>query len=115
MKTFIFAVIVGLAATFLVVTNAAPVPLHFLKFTLNVPLPFILTFPTGIALICFALYHSRQMGKHGSVVANLEHELLSEQNKLLELAKRTHELELENRKQKIRLGEVETDADENSM
>jgi len=113
MKIFILIVLVGMGLTFFVTANTAPVPLHFFTLTKDVPLSFILVFPTGIALFFFALYHLIQKRKVGIIIRELEDDLQGEQEKVLELAKRTHELELENRKLKIRLGH--TDFDEDSL
>lgn len=115
MKMFIVIVLVVMGLTFIVTTNTDPVPLHFFSLTKSVPLPFILIFPIGIALLFFALYHWRQMSKVNLIIRELEDSLESEQEKVLGIAKRTHELELENRKLKIRLGDTDTDFDEDSL
>ena len=99
--------------TFFVITNADPVPLHFFEWSGSVPLPFILVFPTGTALLLFSLYHWRQMSKSSTIIRGLENELEAEQKKVLDVLTRTHELELENRKMSIRLGV--TQPDENSL
>jgi hypothetical protein len=70
MKIFIVIVLVAMGLTFIVTTNTDPVPLHFFTLTKNVPLPFILIFPIGIALLVFALYHWRQMSKANLISAN---------------------------------------------
>lgn len=104
-------VLAGMAFTFLIVTNTEMVPLHFYAYTMNVPLPFILVFPTGIALLIFAFFHERRMGKATVIIRALENDLQGEQEKVITVTKRAHELELENRKLKIRLGDVDTDDD----
>lgn len=86
-------------------------PLHFDSYTVKIPLPFILIFPTGIALLCFAFYHEHRMKKSTIVIRELENDLQSEQEKGIEIVRRTHELELENQKLKIRLGDVDKDDD----
>lgn len=115
MKIFITLVLVSMGLTFFVITNAAPVPLHFFTFSKEVPLPFILVFPTGTVLILFSLFHIRQMSKVGSVIRGLEDDIESEQMKVLEIIKRTHELDLANRKMEIRLGTNTSDFDEDSL
>lgn len=113
MKTFVVFVLVCIALTFLVVTNTTGVPLHFYSFTMSFPLPFILVFPTGIALLCFAFFYERQRGKTTIIIHGLEDDLQNEQIKIMEIIKHTHELEIENEKLKIRLGD--TDVDEDSL
>ena len=113
MKTFIAIILASMALVFLVVTNTTLVPLHFYSLTMDFPLPFILMFPTGIALLCFAFFHERRMSKTTAIIHGLEDDFQSEQSKVLEMAKRAHELELENKKLKIRLGD--TDGDEDSL
>jgi hypothetical protein len=115
MKTFVTIVLICIVLTFLVVTNAAMVPLRFYSLSMNVALPFILVFPTGIALLAFAFFHELQMGKATTIIHGLEDDLQHEQDKVLEIVRRTHELELENRKLKIRLGDAGADTDEDSM
>ena len=51
------------------------------------------------------------MDKATVVIRELENDLQSEQEKVIETTKRTHELELENRKLKIRLGDIDKDED----
>ena len=111
MKMLVSIVLASMMLTFLVVTNTTSVPLHFYSFTMSLPLPFILIFPTGIALLCFAFYHERKMDKATVVIRELENDLQGEQEKVIETTKRTHELELENRKLKIRLGDIDKDED----
>lgn len=115
MKIFIVIVLVGMGLTFFVVSNTEPVPLHFFTLTKNVPLSFILIFPVGIVSLVFALYHMLQRSKAHFIIRELEDSLENEQEKVLEITKRTHELELENRKLKIRLGDTGTDFDEDSL
>ncbi|MBP6889556.1 MAG: hypothetical protein KBF62_03460 [Candidatus Pacebacteria bacterium] len=111
MKMLVALVLAGMALTFFVVTNIVMVPLHFYSYTVKIPLPFILIFPTGIALLCFAFYHEHRMKKSTIVIRELENDLQSEQEKGIEIVRRTHELELENQKLKIRLGDVDKDDD----
>lgn len=111
MKLFVVIVLLSMMLTFFVITNADPVPLHFFEWNGSVPLPFILVFPTGIALLLFSLYHWRQMSKSSTIIRELENELEVEQKKVLDVLTRTHELELENRKKSIRLGETQIDED----
>lgn len=113
MKTFIILVLTTIAITFLAVTNTTPVPLHFYSFTMSFPLPFILVFPTGISLLCFAFFYERQKGKTTIIIRGLEDDLQNEQIKIMEIIKHTHELEIENEKLKVRLGD--TDSDEDSL
>lgn len=111
MKTFIAIVLAAIVLTFLTVTNTVMVPLHFYSLSTSVALPFILVFPTGVALLCFAFFHEIRMEKSTAIIHGLEDDLQREQAKILEIVKRTHELELENRKLKIRLGDTDTDDD----
>lgn len=111
MKLFVAFVLLCMSLTFFVITNADPVALHFFEWRGNVPLPFILVFPTGIAVLLFALYSWRQMSKSSAIIRELEDALESEQKKVLEVLTRTHELELENRKFRIRSGDEEVDDD----
>lgn len=111
MKMLVGIILASMVFTFLVITNATPVPLHFYSYTMSFPLPFILVFPTGIALLCFAFYHEHRTSKTTTIIRGLENDLQNEQEKVIETAKRTHELELENRKLKIRLGDISKDED----
>ncbi|MBP9728336.1 MAG: LapA family protein [Candidatus Moranbacteria bacterium] len=111
MKSFVAIVFLSMGLTFFVISNADPVPLHFFEWSGSVPLPFILVFPTGTALLVFSLYYWRQMSKSSAIIHELENELETEQKKVLEVLTRTHELELENRKMSIRLGETQVDED----
>lgn len=113
MKNLIVIVLVITGFTFFVTSNTASVPLHFFTLTKNVPLSFILVIPISITLLVFALYNLIQRSKTSIIIRELEDSLESEQKKVLEVAKRVHELELENRKLKIRLGH--TDFDEDSL
>lgn len=115
MKMFIALLLVIMALTFFVTANTEPVPLHFFALTKSVPLSLILVFPVGVALFLFALYHLRQSGKADFIIRALENDLQSEQEKVIEITKRAHELELENQKLKIRLGESDAGIDEDSL
>ncbi len=97
--------------TFFVTSNTAPVPLHFFTLTKDIPLSYILVFPIGITLLLFSFYHLLQRRKTYSIIRDLEDDIESEQKKVLEIVKRTHELELENQKLKIRLGGTSFDDD----
>ncbi|MFZ1719845.1 MAG: hypothetical protein WAU28_00660 [Candidatus Moraniibacteriota bacterium] len=111
MKNFVVIILMGMMLTFLVVTNTAVVPIHFFSLSLQVALPLVLTFPTGVALLCFSFYHMHQMRKVSIVIRTLENDLQSEQEGVIEVTRRVHELELENRKLKIRLGDESIDED----
>jgi uncharacterized integral membrane protein len=111
MKIFIVIILVIMGLTFFVTSNTEPVSLHFFSMTKSVPLSYILVFPSSIILILFALYHLIQRGKAYFIIRDLEDSLQSEQEKVLDIAKRTHELELENQKLKIRLGGTTFDDD----
>jgi citrate lyase beta subunit len=54
------------------------------------------------------------MSKAAVVIRDLEDSVERAQKKVLEVTKRTHELEIENRKFKIRLGD-QLDTDERSL
>lgn len=111
MKTFVTIVLICIALTFLTVTNTVMVPIRFYALSTSIALPFILVFPTGVALLCFAFFHELRMGKATTIIHGLEDDLQHEQAKVLEIVRRTHELEIENRKLKIRLGDPDTDED----
>jgi hypothetical protein len=113
MKNFILIVIIIMGLTFFVTSNTDPVPLHIFTLTKNVPLSFILVFPAGITLVIFGFYYLAERRRASIVIRDLEDNLESEQEKILEIVKRTHELEIENQKLKIRLGH--TDFDEDSL
>ncbi|MDP2629920.1 MAG: LapA family protein [Candidatus Uhrbacteria bacterium] len=113
MKNFILIVVIVMGLTFFVTSNTEPVPLHIFTLTKSIPLSFILVFPIGITLVIFGFYHLIHRRKANIVIRDLEDNLESEQEKILEIVKRTHELEIENQKLKIRLGH--TDFDEDSL
>lgn len=113
MKNFILIVVIVMGLTFFVTSNTEPVSLHIFTLTKSVPLSFILVFPIGITLVLFGFYHLILRRKASIIIRDLEDNLESEQEKILEIVKRTHELEIENQKLKIRLGH--TDFDEDSL
>lgn len=114
MKAFVSMVIVVLVLTLFAVENTAPVPMRLMTFLVDVPLSIAIIIPLGVALLFFALFHFGTMGKADIVIRDLEDTVEDAQKQLLAVTKRTHELEIENRKLKIRLGD-ETDTDERSL
>jgi fumarate reductase subunit C len=114
MKAFVSMVIVVLILTLFAVENTTPVSMKFASFSVAVPLSLAIIMPLGIALLLFALFYFSTTRKADLVIRNLEDSVEDAQKQALEATKRTHELEIENRKQKIRLGE-ETDADDRSL
>lgn len=111
MKLFIVIVVIVMGLTFFVTSNTTPVPLRIFVWTKDVPLSYVMVFPLTFALLLFASYHLVQRRKANIVIRDLEDNLESEQEKMIELAKRTHELEIENQKLKIRLGGTAFDDD----
>lgn len=111
MKIFIVLLVVVMGLTFFVTSNTEPVSLHFFTWTKDIPLSYILVFPIGVALLFSALFHLIQRSKTHFIIRDLEDNLENEQKKVLEIVKRTHELELENQKLKIRLGGTTFDDD----
>lgn len=107
-------VVVVLVFTLFAVENTAAVSMKLMTFSIDVPLSIAIVMPLGLALLFFALFHFGTTGKAAIVIRDLEDNVENAQKQMLELTKRTHELEIENRKQKIRLGE-ETDADDRSL
>lgn len=101
----------GLA--YFVTANTESVPLHIFTLTRNIPLSLILVFPMSTVTIVFGIYNLIQSRKASIIIRDLEDNLENEQKKILEVVKRTHELEIENQKLKIRLGH--TDFDEDSL
>lgn len=114
MKMFVSMVIVVLLFTLFAVENTTTVPMKLMTFLVDVPLSLAIIMPSGLALLFFALFHFGTMGKVDMVIRDLEDNVENAQRQLLEATKRTHELEIENRKLKIRLGD-ETSADERSL
>lgn len=114
MKAFVSMVIVVLVLTLFAVENTTPVSMKLATFSVAVPLSLAIIMPLGIALLLFALFHFGTMHKADLMIRDLEDSVDSAQKQALEATKRTHELEIENRKQKIRLGE-ETDLDDRSL
>lgn len=114
MKAFVSMVIVVLVLTLFAVENTTPVSMKFASFSVDVPLSLAIIMPLGIALLLFALFYFGTTRKADLVIRNLEDSVEDAQKQALEATKRTHELEIENRKQKIRLGE-ETDANDRSL
>lgn len=107
-------VIVVLVFTLFAIENTATVPMKLVTFLVQVPLALAIVMPLGVALLFFALFHFGTMGKADMVIRDLEDNVENAQKQLLTATKRTHELEIENRKLKIRLGEDE-DSDERSL
>lgn len=114
MKTFVSMVIVVLVLTLFAIENTEPVSMKLVTFLVEVPLSLAIVMPLGVALLFFALFHFGTLGKADIVIRDLEDNVENAQKQLLAATKRTHELEIENRKLKIRLGD-ETDSDERSL
>ena len=114
MKTFVSMVIVVLIFTLFAIENTAIVPMKLMTFVVEVPLVLALIMPLGIALLLFSLFHFGTMRKADMIIRDLEDNVENAQKQLLAATKRTHELEIENRKLKIRLGD-ETDTDDRSL
>lgn len=107
-------VIVVLIFTLFAIENTAMVPMKLMTFVVEVPLVLALIMPLGIALLLFSLFHFGTMRKAELVIHDLEDNVENSQKQLLEVTKRTHVLEIENRKLKIRLGE-DTEGDDLSL
>lgn len=107
-------VVVVLVFTLFAVENTEPVAMKLMTFLVEAPLSLAIIMPLGIALLFFALFHFGTVGKASIVIRDLEDNVENAQKQLVEVTKRTHELEIENRKLKIRLGD-ETDTDERSL
>lgn len=114
MKTFVSMVVVVLVFTLFAIENTATVPMKLMTFVVEVPLALALIMPVGMALLIFALFHFGTMRKAELVIHDLEDNVESAQKQAVEATKRTHALEIENRKLKIRLGE-DTDGDDLSL
>lgn len=114
MKNFVLIVITAVFYALFAVDNTIAVPLKFATFSIQVPLSLAIIIPLGTALLLFALYHIGKMRKSDLVIHDLEDNVESAQKEIVDIVKRTHELEIENRKLKIRLGE-EDDQDEQSL
>jgi uncharacterized integral membrane protein len=114
MKNFVVAVVLVLIFTLFAVANTTIVPIKFAVFSFKVPLSLALIVPVGITLLIFSLFHLRKIGKAEAVIRDLEENVEGSQKQVVEITKRTHELEIENRKLRIRLGE-ESDTDDTSL
>lgn len=114
MKIFVSMVIVVLVFTLFVAENMAAVPMKLMTFSVAVPLSLAIVMPLGIALLFFALFHFGTARKADMIIRDLEDNVENAQKQMLEATKRTHELEIENRKLKIRLGE-DSDSDGRSL
>lgn len=114
MKIFVSMVIVVLLFTLFAIENTATVPMRLMTFLVEVPLAIAIIMPLGIALLFFSLFHFGTMNRAELVIHDLEDNVENAQKQLLEVTKRAHELEIENRKLKIRLGE-DTEVDDLSL
>ena len=114
MKIFISAIVLILFFTFFAVSNTMMVPIKFPPLVLSVPLSLALILPTGIVLLLFAFFHVRMTSKMTIVIRNLEDTVEQTQKEIVAITKKRHELEIENRKMKIRLGDV-SDEDDASL
>jgi|GEM_PF-2179072 len=114
MKSFVGVVVLVLGLTLFAASNTMTIPFRAGSFSAEVPLSLALIFPVGVALLSFALFHLRKMNKVDLVIRNLEDALEEAQKQLVAMTKRVHELEIENKKMKIRVGEPE-DIDDNSL
>ncbi len=114
MKTFVGLVVAILFLTLFTVENTTPVAFKFMSFAVDIPLSLAIVIPLGVALLIFALFHFGTLEKAEVVIRDLENNVERAQKELVAATKRKHELEIENRKLKIRLGD-ETDTDEHSL
>ena len=114
MKIFIATVLAVLFLTFFAASNKTIIPVTFASYSAEVPLSLALIFPVGIALLLFTLFHLRIVTKVELVIRDLEDNVEEMQKQLITMTKRAHELEIENRKLKIRFGEAE-DEDDSSL
>jgi len=114
MKTFVATILAVLLLTFFAASNKTVIPVTIASYSTNVPLSLALIFPIGIALLLFTLFHLRIMRKAALVIRDLEDNVEEMQKQLITMTKRAHELEIENRKLKIRFGEPE-DEDDGSL
>ncbi len=114
MKTFVSMVIVVLVFTLFAMENTAMVPMTIVTYLVEVPLALAIIMPVGIALLILSFFHFGTMRKADLVIRDLEDNVENAQKQLLEMTKRAHALEIENRKQKIRLGE-DVDGDDLSL
>ncbi|MEP7162150.1 MAG: hypothetical protein ABI747_00075 [Candidatus Moraniibacteriota bacterium] len=114
MKSFIGAVIAVLFFTLFAVANKTLVLVKFATLSMSTPLSLAIIVPVGMTLLIFALFYFRTTRKAELVIRDLEENVESAQKQVLEVTKRAHELEIENRKLKIRLGE-ETEKDDTSL
>lgn len=114
MKTFVGIVVIMLLSVLFSVQNTTVVTVKVVTFLIPVPLSLAIIMPAGIIFLFFALFYFGKMSKVAVVIRDLEDSVERAQKKVLEVAKRTHELEIENRKFKIRLGD-QLDTDERSL
>ncbi len=114
MKNFVIMVIVVLLFTLFAVANKSMVSIKIATLSIQTPLSLAIIVPIGITLLLFALFYFRIIGKMELIIRDLEGNVEDTQKQVLEITKRKHELEIENRKLKVRLGEP-ADFDDTSL
>lgn len=115
MKSFVVAILLVLLLTFFAASNKTIVPVRISTFSTEVPLSLAIVFPVGIALLLFALFHLGGMRKALLIISDLENTVEDAQKQIVAITKRAHELEIENRKMKIRFGETDEEEDDISL
>jgi uncharacterized integral membrane protein len=114
MKIFVTTIIIVLFFVLFAVDNTTIVPLKLVTLSFGIPLSLAIIVPLGLGLLFFALFHLGRQARTDLVIRDLEDNVESAQKQVLDITKRTHQLEIENRKLKIRLGD-NPDIDDESL
>ena len=104
MLRFVFLIIFTIILVVFATTNAAPVSIQIAGSYLEVPLTYIIFLPVGIALLTFAAFYLLKSRNLKVMIHTIENEKESVQSDVTKLTKKNHELEIENKKLKTRLG-----------
>lgn len=105
MKIFILLIILAISVSFFATANASSIPIYFGSYTLNAPLSLALILPLGAGLLIFTLVYSAKARRLKSVINNNNNEINDLQETITGLNKRVHQLEIENNKFKVKLGD----------
>lgn len=103
MKTVLLLILAILIA-FFATANASSTPINFGSYTLSIPLSLALILPLGTGLLILTVIYSAKARRLQSVIKHNNNEISELQSNIVELNKKTHQLEIENNKLKMKLG-----------
>lgn len=105
MKIFILFITLTILFSYFATTNALLVPIQLGPYALNFPLSLAILLPLGMGLLVFTLIYLAKIRRLKFISKQDNDEINELQNNITQLNKKIHELQLENKKIKTRLGD----------